>query len=114
MNIKEFNNVIDDQLERCKYVLTRKGNEYAPFEDRLEHFKKSAVLMHTNPKKALFAFMTKHLISISDMCETETTLEEWNEKITDSINYLLILKAIIMEECNEKYTDKNTESRSNS
>ena len=44
--------------------------------------------------------LAKHLVSLSDMCTdgNDYTLERWAEKITDSINYLLILRAVVEEE----------------
>ena len=97
---KEFNDVVVSQTERCKSLLTAKGSEYSPkaakgtSADRLAHFKKAAVVMNSTPKSALMGMLSKHLISVSDMC-TE-------EKITDSINYLLILRALIEEETHEE------------
>jgi hypothetical protein len=46
--------------------------------------------------------MAKHTISIYDMCYGDRngktySLELWDEKITDSINYLLLLKALVTE-----------------
>ena len=48
--------------------------------------------------------LSKHLISVSDMCmgEQQYSKEQWDEKITDSINYFLILRAIVEEELNEE------------
>ena len=48
--------------------------------------------------------LSKHLISVSDMCmdERKYSKEQWDEKITDSINYFLILRAIVEEELNEE------------
>ncbi len=102
MKIKQFEKIIDVQIAHCRETLFRKGKEYALDEetDRLEHFKKAGSLMGTNQKAALFSMLTKHLISVSDMCmkSNEHSEELWNEKITDSINYLLILKTIVIEE----------------
>ena len=45
--------------------------------------------------------MAKHIISIYDMCFTDQKTFElavWEEKITDSLNYLFLLKAVIKEE----------------
>jgi hypothetical protein len=41
--------------------------------------------------------MAKHTVSIYDMCNSgkEYSIDMWNEKITDSINYLLLLRALI-------------------
>lgn len=45
--------------------------------------------------------MAKHIVSLYDMCFAEAvsySLDTWNEKITDSLNYLFLLKAIVKEE----------------
>lgn len=110
MNQKEFNEVIVRQTDHCKSMLVVKGAEYAPRAvkntavDRLAHFKKAAVVMNTTPKAALMGMLSKHLISVSDMCmgEQQYSKEQWDEKITDSINYFLILRAIVEEELNEE------------
>lgn len=110
LNTKQLEEVIDAQLDNCRNVLLQKGNEYAPAsqedndEDRLKHFEKAASIMNTTRKRALFNLMSKHLISISDLTaeeDTEYPISLWEEKITDTINYLLLLKAIVIED-NEK------------
>ena len=60
--------------------------------------------MKTTSRAALFGMLSKHLVSLSDMCMDEANhpIEKWDEKITDSINYLIILRAIIEEDANEK------------
>ena len=110
MILNEFNDVVISQTERCKSILVTKGNEYVPKAtnssdvDRLAHFKKAAVLMNSTPKAVLMGMLSKHLISISDMCtdERQYSREQWDEKITDSINYFLILRALVEEESNEE------------
>lgn len=113
MKTDAFNAVIEEQLRYCKALLVSKGAEYTPEyldevdgefivsqSDRLRHFKKAAVLMNMTPKAALLGMLSKHLISVVDMCTDGNTysVERWTEKLTDSINYLLILKAIVIEE----------------
>lgn len=51
---------------------------------------------------ALMGMLSKHLISVSDMCMDgqQYSKKQWGEKITDSINYFLILCAIVEEELN--------------
>ena len=110
MNQKDFNEVIVRQTDRCKSLLMAKGAEYAPKAvknaevDRLAHFKKAAVVMNSTPKAALMGMLSKHLISVSDMCTDDRVYpkEQWDEKITDSINYLLILCALVEEEMHEE------------
>ena len=98
---EKFNNIVTNQMKKCWETLFNKGNEYATVgNDRLLHFKKAAAVMESTPKAALFGMLSKHLISLSDMCmdKRKHPKEVWSEKITDSINYLLILAAIVEEE----------------
>lgn len=100
MNTDYFNSVIEDQISTCKGILIDKAKEYAT-DDRLHNFKCAAGMQECNPKEALAGMMAKHTISIYDMCRDgkEHPLVLWEEKITDHINYLLLLKAIVVEEC---------------
>lgn len=118
MTIKDFDAAVHTQIGLCESMLVSKGQEYAadvyanestenslvkgqPEPDRLLHFKKAAAIMNTTPKVALLGMLSKHIVSVSDMCtdkDTHYSLEKWGEKITDSINYLLILRAIVEEE----------------
>ena len=97
---EEFNNIVTNQMKKCWETLFNKGNEYSVQDDRLLHFKKAAAFMDSTPKAALFGMLAKHLISLSDMCmdKRKHPKEVWSEKITDSINYLLILATIVEEE----------------
>lgn len=122
MTQSEFQKVIDRQLDYCRQLLVEKGKEYAPNSkwegslveeedgqmafvtentaDRLGQFKKAAGLTDDTPKKALFGMFVKHIISLTEMCVSGKKFEtfKWEEKITDSINYLLLLRALIEEE----------------
>lgn len=46
--------------------------------------------------------MSKHVVSLYDMCYSTLLhfdMEQWDEKkITDCINYLILLKALVKEE----------------
>ena len=69
--------------------------------DRLNAFKIAASLQGCTPKAALAGMMSKHVVSLYDMCYSsllQFDLEQWDEKITDCINYLILLKALIKEE----------------
>ena len=106
MKTTDFNTIVQAQLSQCEFTLIGKGYEYAPdansdtSADRLAHFKKAAALMGTVPKAALLGMLAKHIISVSDMCMSIDLYpdEVWCEKITDCINYLLILRALVKEE----------------
>lgn len=104
MNLANFNFVINEQVKRCHSVLEEKGKEYALDNDRLGHFKTAAAEQEITPKQALWGMASKHFTSLSRMCKTGSENKDlWLEKITDSINYLLLLRALIEEEAaNEK------------
>lgn len=99
MTSEKFNKVCEDQIQRCTDLLGIKANEYAT-HDRLHSFKAAASMTRTTPKQALLGMWAKHLISVIDMVNSgkEYPMALWDEKITDTINYLLLLKALVIEE----------------
>lgn len=102
MNPELFNQVVEEQMARCRDILVKKASEYAPV-DRLSNFKKAAGAQGLTLKQALAGMMAKHTISIYDMIWSgeDYSLDLWEEKITDHINYLLILDCILEEELTE-------------
>ena len=98
----EVNAVFDEQVRLCADTLQKKTKEYTGDDtDRLGAFKAAAALQHATPQRALAGMMAKHIISIYDMCFSDRKTFElavWEEKITDSLNYLFLLKAVIKEE----------------
>lgn len=103
MTAERFKKVIEEQLDMCKDILVVKAEEYAT-QDRLHNFKAAGGMMECDPKEALAGMMAKHTISIYDMCRSGKRYEmyKWDEKITDHINYLLLLRAIVEEEMAEE------------
>lgn len=98
MKSETFDKIVDKQLEFCTKILCNKAVEYAT-DDRLHNFKVAAQLQDITPIQALEGMMAKHTVSIYDMCTSnkDYPLALWDEKITDSINYLLLLKALVVE-----------------
>lgn len=99
MKTDEFERIVSEQINRCVNTLNIKSNEYAT-EDRLHNFKIAAALEGITPIQALQGMMAKHTVSVYDMCQSgkRYPIELWDEKIGDSINYLLLLAALIREE----------------
>lgn len=99
---KEFNSVFGEQVVLCSNTLQRKSKEYTGDNvDRLSAFKTASALQSCSPQQALAGMLAKHIVSLYDMCFSEGmsySLDTWNEKITDSLNYLFLLKAIVKEE----------------
>ena len=109
MTQKEFQAVFREQVRQCEGLLIQKAKEYTGDNpDRLSAFKAAAAIQDSTPQRALAGMMAKHIISIYDMCFTDRKTFElavWEEKITDSLekitdslNYLFLLKAVIKEE----------------
>ena len=100
MNHRDFSNLWEETVIKSKNTLVVKGAEYAPGTDRLHNFKQAASLMGITPRQALGGMMVKHIVSVFDLINNEE-LEQmpvWDEKIGDSINYLILLKALVVEE----------------
>ena len=97
MNTEEFNKIVEDQLERIRSVLVKKAGEYNLEEDRLGFFKRSAAFAQETPEQALYGFLLKHLQSITDMVMSGKGYSKdlWQEKITDTMNYLCLLLGLI-------------------
>ena len=101
MNTETFNKIIREQIERCENTLCKKADEYAT-EDRLHNFKVAAGIQNCLPTTALAGMMAKHTVSVYDMIRgleegKSCPIELWDEKIGDSINYLLLLAAAVRE-----------------
>lgn len=99
MNTTQFEQVVNEQLALCTSILIDKAKEYANGGDRLHNFKIAASIQGLTPRQALVGMMAKHTVSVYDMCMAGTySKEKWEEKITDHMNYLLLLKAVLTEE----------------
>ena len=89
-------------MRRCADILQKKTKEYTGDDtDRLGAFKAAAALQRCSPERALAGMLAKHIVSVYDMCLAGAEhygMDAWDEKITDSINYLILLKAIVKEE----------------
>lgn len=102
MNNADFNQIVDGQLNLCRNLLCKKGEEYDNnTNDRFHSFKVAAKLQNKTPMQALAGMLAKHTVSVYDLMNTGShNLSIWDEKITDHINYLLLLKGLIIDELN--------------
>ena len=106
MQTARFNSVLENTINNCTNVLGFKAGEYAT-EDRLHNFKVAANIQNCTPITALAGMMAKHTVSVYDLIQRHEqgeaiALDLWSEKITDSINYLLLLSALIQEHLDEQ------------
>ena len=111
MNHKEFNDVVTKELDYVRELLCSKSKEYDFGEDRFHSFKVGGQLQGISQEKCLLGYLTKHIISIYDMCGKveEFSFEKFQEKITDYINYGLLLLGMIQEEKNKESEAVKTE-----
>lgn len=101
MTYEDFNKAVEEQYKICRAVLDKKSKEYAPGADRLAAFKTAAAVMHKTPLQALSGQMSKHSVSLFEMVELDHDYNDmalWQEKLTDSINYLFLMKALLLDE----------------
>ena len=94
--------VFEQQVGRCAQTLQRKTKEYTGDNpDRLSAFKVAATMQGCTTERALAGMMAKHIVSIYDMCYSDREhfdMDTWDEKITDTLNYLFLLRAIVEED----------------
>ena len=75
MTQEEFNIVFELQMRKCADILAHKKKEYTGDNiDRLSAFKIAAALQNCDPKAALAGMMSKHVVSLYDMCYSSTPL----------------------------------------
>ncbi len=103
MTQSEINEIFDKTIAASRAVLCSKADEYVGKGDRLSNFKHAAHLQNLTLPAALGGMMAKHTISVYDMIYRyqngeKFSQEKWDEKITDSINYLILLQAVLTEE----------------
>lgn len=106
MNRKEFKEIIESRLEFCRILLESKGNEYIPeyANSPIHNFIEGAKIKGTTKSDYLLGLFIKHFVSIKDIVDKYKFTKELSsneliaEKITDAINYLLILECILEEE----------------
>lgn len=95
---EEAEKIIKNTEKHCIDVLKEKAKQYAVDEDRLAMFKSTANILGITPEKALANFMQKHTFSIIDGINKKIDDKKfWLEKVTDHINYLLLLFALLAE-----------------
>ena len=102
MRHKEFEKLLKEIIERTTKVLSTKSDEYSTDSDKLHNFKRAGKMLGCTPEKALVGMCTKHIISILYIVDNEDNSETIDvkiieEKITDAINYLILLEALLKE-----------------
>ncbi len=93
---KELESLIQERIERCKEVLFKKSEEYSSESDRMRNFNTAGRMLGIPPYKVAFMYMMKHFESVYEIVINDQPASPtlWEEKITDLINYLLLIDAM--------------------
>lgn len=97
-----FHEVAKEQIGKCLDTLIQKETEYSDGTDRLDQFKNASRIQNCHPVETLAGMMIKHTTSIYKMVREVAkgdyhSPNRWEEKIGDHINYLLLLKALLID-----------------
>ena len=106
MEREKFNTLLKETLVKLEYLLEGKNKEYAGNEDVFSNFKNASdgLSFHTKPEMVAWEYAVKHLQSIKDIINSDTTPEKYviNEKINDAIMYLILIKGVLHERSTDK------------
>lgn len=100
MSNAQFETFFEIQIEKARKTLIKKAEEYATETARLHNFHKSANLKGESPERALYGMVVKHEVALSDFMDKspeDISLEQWEEKLGDIINFMILLKALLWE-----------------
>ena len=101
MDHAAFDLVVQNRCEKIRSVLASKAEEYArEGSDRLVAFKRMAAFRNTTPERALFDAAAKHIVALAMFIDEDPNSippAQWEEKIGDTINYMVLLEALLRE-----------------
>ena len=99
MTPEKFEEIVNSRLTYCKKLLVEKGKEYSRNGDRLWNFKLASKIASNTPEMALKGMLIKHWVSILDMIDNPSAVTPVmiNDKLSDNINYTLLLEGLFIE-----------------
>lgn len=108
----KFEACVENRIRNIRKVLLAKAKEYATEDNRFHNFDVAARILNKTPEQALQGMMLKHIVSVLDLVEwTETntnmlTEQIIDEKIGDTINYLILLEGLLLRRMETKNKTK--------
>lgn len=102
MKAEKFNEIVNEQCRIISDTLLKKAGEYATEQDRFHNFNVGSKELGLTRLKYAESLMQKHITSVRDMInqwdEKVFPIAHIEEKIGDSINYLILIKGMMLEE----------------
>jgi hypothetical protein len=104
----KIEDLIEHRIHNIREVLLAKAKEYATENNRFHNFDAAARILNKTPEQALQGMMVKHIVSVFDLIESgETntntlTEQKIDEKIGDTINYLILLEGLLLRRIETK------------
>jgi hypothetical protein len=112
MKMIKFEACVENRILNIRKVLLAKAKEYATEDNSFHNFDVAARIINKTPEQALQGMMLKHIVSVLDLVEwTETntnmlTEKIIDEKIGDTINYLILLEGLLLRRMQTKNKTK--------
>lgn len=111
MDKQDFDNIVSNVIDNIHETLQKKNKEYATDNDVFSNFNEAAKMMGWQNTTACIGMANKHIVSVYDMVKKIEkgilpSVDFVNEKIGDSINYLILLKAMIFEQITQEKKGK--------
>ena len=98
-----FDSIIEYRIIKIRETLSAKAVEYATDDDKFHNFEVAGRMAGVTPEKALQGMMLKHIVSVFDLIDWTATGDERitaemiDEKIGDTINYLILLEGMLKQ-----------------
>lgn len=99
MTKETFAELVEHMIQKSGKTLIEKNAKYAPEDDALHNFRAGSNFDGSTIQQTIWHYMKKHMVALLDKIVRDDweDLEDAEEKIQDSINYLLFLWCSINE-----------------
>lgn len=102
MTLKKRQEIAKVRFAECLKILEAKGKDYAGDEDALSNFKQVGAMLGLTKYQVWGAYFLKHVMSITNSIianpeNPQVESEPLEGRITDIINYAVILEALLKE-----------------
>lgn len=93
MTKEKFDELVDYMIEKSGKTLKEKNAKYAPENDALHNFHYGAQMDNSTTAQTIWHYWKKHMVALMDKINRDDwkDLADAEEKIQDSINYLLFI-----------------------